>query len=186
MGEVDRNTGTGGELLVVAHFAALIVGHGAAHLAVEAVEDLGEGLGDDIRPTLTKANCRSTVACVYKNPAKHRKGLMSYRPIADKLDVTAREAEAITEMLQKPFPASSRFEDGTTVTRLAPAGKRDTDAVLRRMEIRRLVEEYDAVPSCRKLQRMLLAAGIKAGHVTVMADLKAMQLVRCVLSSGQV
>jgi hypothetical protein len=136
-----------------------------------------EAFAAEFRPALTKANCRSTVSCVYKNPAKHRKGLMSYRAIADKLDVTPREAEAITEMLRKPFPASSRFEDDTTVTRLAPAGKRDTEALLRRMEIRRLVEGFDAVPSCRKLQHMLLAAGIKAGHVTVMADLKAMQLV---------
>lgn len=121
----------------------------------------------------------------YKNPAKHRKGLMSYRAIADKLDVTPREAEAITEMLRKPFPASSRFEDGTTVTRLAPAGKRDTEALLRRMEIRRLVEGYDVVPSCRKLQHMLLVAGIKAGHVTVMADLKAMQLVGAFCPQGR-
>jgi hypothetical protein len=44
------------------------------------------------------------------------------------------------------------------------------------MEIRRLIEEHGAVPSSRQLQRMLLAAGIKAGHVTVMADLKVMYL----------
>jgi hypothetical protein len=73
----------------------------------------------------------------------------------------AWEAEAIAEMLQKPFPASSRFEDGTTVTRPAPAGRRDTEALLRRMEIRRLVEEHDAVPSCRKLQCLFLVAGSK-------------------------
>jgi hypothetical protein len=47
---------------------------------------------------------------------------------------------------------------------------------VRRLEIRRLVEEHDAIPSCRKLQRLLLAAGIRVGHVTVMTDLRLMQL----------
>jgi hypothetical protein len=135
-----------------------------------------EAFTADFRPALTKANCRSTVTCVFKNPAKHRKGFMSYRSIADKLDVSPSEAGLIADMLQKPFPASSRFEDGTRVTQVAPAGKRDTEALLRRMEIRRLIEEHGAVPSSRQLQRMLLAAGIKAGHVTVMADLKVMYL----------
>jgi hypothetical protein len=135
-----------------------------------------EAFTADFRPALTKANCRSTVTCVFKNPAKHRKGFMSYRSIADKLDVSPSEAGLIADMLQKPFPASSRYEDGTRVTRVAPAGKRDTEALLRRMEIRRLIEEHGAIPSSRQLQRLLLAAGIKAGHVTVMADLKVMYL----------
>jgi hypothetical protein len=107
---------------------------------------------------------------------------MSYRAIADKLDVTPDEAKVIADMLQKSFPASSRFEDGTRVPRVAPAGKRDTEALLRRMEIRRIIEDCGAVPSCRKLQRMLLGVGISAGHVTVMADLKVMQLAATDLS----
>jgi hypothetical protein len=135
-----------------------------------------EAFAADFRPALTKANCRSTVTCVYKNPAKHRKGLMSYRSIANKLDVKPSEAEAIADMLEKAFPASSRFEDGARVTRVARAGKRETKALLRRMELRRLIEEHGTIPSSRKLQQMLLAAGIKAGHVTVMADLKVMKL----------
>jgi hypothetical protein len=141
-----------------------------------------EAFAANFRPPLTRANCTSTVSCVYKNPGKHRKGLMSYRAIADKLDVTPDEAKVIADMLQKSFPASSRFEDGTRVPRVAPAGKRDTEALLRRMEIRRIIEDCGAVPSCRKLQRMLLGVGISAGHVTVMADLKVMQLAATDLS----
>lgn len=122
-----------------------------------------EAFAANFRPPLTRANCTSTVSCVYKNPGKHRKGLMSYRAIADKLDVTPDEATAISDMLQKSFPTSSRFDDGTRVPRVAPAGKRDMEALLRRIEIRRIVEDCGAVPSCRKLQRMLLGGRNQRG-----------------------
>jgi hypothetical protein len=77
------------------------------------------------------------------------------------------------------------YRSGEIDGELAPAGKRDTEALERRMEIRRLVEEYDTVLSCHTLQRMLQAAGIKGVHLTVMSDLKAKQLCR-VLFSAQV
>jgi hypothetical protein len=130
----------------------------------------------DCLPALAKADCRSTVTCIYKNLAGHRKGLMSYRSIAEKLDVTRGEAEVIAELLQKPFPAASRFVDGMASPGVAAISKRATNTLLRRMEIRRLVEERGSVPSSRVLQQILQSAGIKASHVTVMADLKAMQL----------
>jgi hypothetical protein len=48
VGEVDIDAGLLGEGFVVSHLGSLIEGHGAPHLAVEAVEDPGEGLGGEV------------------------------------------------------------------------------------------------------------------------------------------
>ena len=50
MGEVDVDSGVPGQGLVVSHLRSLVVGQGAAQLAVEAVEDLGEGLCGQVGP----------------------------------------------------------------------------------------------------------------------------------------
>jgi hypothetical protein len=54
MGRVDARSrhdpGVSGQGLVMSHLRALVVGHGAAQLAVEAVEDTGEGLRRRVGP----------------------------------------------------------------------------------------------------------------------------------------
>jgi hypothetical protein len=63
-------------------------------------------------------------------------------------------------------------------------GARATARMLRRIEIRKLIEERGFVPSSRALRDMLLCAGVSVGHVTVMADLRAMGLVSAVIDDS--
>ena len=102
---------------------------------------------------------------------------MRYCWIADQLDVTLYEASCISQIIGKPFPAAARFGGQTAVAAPRMIGARATALILRRIEIRKLVEEYGYVPSSRALRDMLVCAGVSVGHVTVMADLKSMGLI---------
>ena len=55
------------------------------------------------------------------------------------------------------------------------SGKRATQRLLRRLEIRKVIQELGVVPSLRMLQKMLRKVGIVVGHVTIMTDLKALE-----------
>jgi hypothetical protein len=102
---------------------------------------------------------------------------MRYCWIADQLDVTLAEASCISQIIGKPFPAAARFGGQPAVAAPRTIGARATALILRRIEIRKLVEEHGDVPSSRALRDMLLCAGVSVGHVTVMADLRAMGLI---------
>ena len=101
---------------------------------------------------------------------------MRYCWIADQLDVTPAEASCVSDIIGKPFPAASRFGGQLGVEPSRAIGLRATARVLRRIEIQKLVDAHGYVPSSRALRDMLLFAGVTVGHVTVMADLRAMGL----------
>jgi hypothetical protein len=101
---------------------------------------------------------------------------MRYCWIADQLDVTPEEASCVSGIIGKPFPAATRFGAQLDEEASRPIGARATARVLRRIEIQKLVDDHGYIPSSRALRDMLLSAGVSVGHVTVMADLRAMGL----------
>lgn len=123
-------------------------------------------------PSLAKGECLSAVKSAYK-PCVRK---MSYQAIADRLDVSPHEAQSISDNLQKEFPAAARFGVLPVIPSWRATGKRVTQRLLRRLEIRRIIQELGAVPSLRALQQMLGRVGIVVGHVTIMADLKALRV----------
>jgi len=138
----------------------------------EATRELEE-FGRTCRPPFPQAECHSAVKSAYK-----KKGAtMRYCWIADQLDVTLYEASCISQIIGKPFPAAARFGGQPAVAAPRTISARATALILRRIEIRKLVEEHGYVPSSRALRDMLLCAGVSVGHVTVMADLRAMGLI---------
>ena len=144
----------------------------AGRSRTEATRELEE-FGRTCRPPFPQAECHSAVKSAYK-----KKGTtMRYSWIADQLDVTLAEASCISQIIGKPFPAAARFGGQPGVAAPRTVGVRATALILRRIEIRKLVEEHGYVPSSRALRDMLLFAGVSVGHVTVMADLKAMGLI---------
>jgi len=78
---------------------------------------------------------------------------------------------------RKALPCAARFGGQPAVAAPRTISARATALILRRTEIRKLVEEPGYVPSSRALRDMLLCAGMSVGHVTVMADLRAMGLI---------
>jgi hypothetical protein len=144
----------------------------SGHSRKEANREL-EDFGRVCRPPFPQAQCHSAVKSAYKK----KRTTMRYCWIADQLDVTPEEASYISQKIRKPFPAASRF--GCQPSEVVPqtTSVRATARILRRIEIRKLVEEYGYVPSSRSLRDMLLCVGVSVGHVTVMADLKEMGLV---------
>jgi hypothetical protein len=138
---------------------------------MEAIGELEE-FGRVCRPPFPRTECHSAVKSAYK-----KKGItMRYCWIADQLDVTLAEASCVSDIIGKPFPAAARFGGQTVVEAPRAIGARATARVLRRIEIQRLVDQHGYVPSSRTLRDMLLCAGVSVGHVTVIADLKAMGL----------
>jgi hypothetical protein len=127
-----------------------------------------EALARACRPALPHGECLAVVRSVYKGRSRK----MSYRYIADQLAVTPAEALSISETLRKPFPAAR--EDRASAAGNIPAGPRATRCLLRRLFIRNLVEELGMVPSSRRLQLLLRSSGMEAGHVTLLADLRAL------------
>jgi len=132
-----------------------------------------EEFGRTCRPPFPQAECHSAVKSAYKK----KRTTMSYRWVADQLDVTVAEAICISQIIGKPFPAATRFGGQLAVAAPQTISARATALILRRIEIRKVVEERGYVPSSRALRDMLLCAGVSVGHVTVMADLRAMGLI---------
>jgi hypothetical protein len=144
----------------------------AGRSRTEATRELEE-FGRICRPPFPQAECHSAVKSAYK-----KKGTtMRYCWIADQLDVTLAEASCISQIIGKPFPAAARFGGQPAVAAPRTISARSTALILRRIEIRRVVEERGYVPSSRALRDMLLFAGVSVGHVTVMADLRALGLI---------
>jgi hypothetical protein len=136
--------------------------------AIRAVCEFGQACV----PPLPKGECLSAVKSAYKPSVRK----MSYQAIADRLDVSPHEAQSISDNLQKEFPAAARFGVLPVIPTWRSTGKRVTLRLLRRLEIRRITQELGCVPSLRALQQMLARVGIVVGHVTIMADLKALKV----------
>lgn len=137
----------------------------------EAIRTVCE-FGQACIPPLPKGECLSSVKSAYK-PCVRK---MSYQTIADQLDVSPHEAQSISEDLKKEFPAAARFGSLPVVPSWRATGKRVTQRLLRRLEIRRIIQVLGVVPPLRALQKMLGSVGIVVGHVTIMADLKALKV----------
>ena len=130
-------------------------------------------LAQACRPALPERECLTVVKSTFNATRKR----MSYRHIADTLDVTPGEAQIMADKIKKPFPSAARFCAGSAPPGATRAGGRATKCLLRRLEIQKLVEDSGTRPSSRQMQVMLQGVGIKVGHVTVAADL------RCLASS---
>ena len=150
-------------------FAACLKWNG--HSVSDAIRTVCE-FGQACIPPLPKGECLSAVKSAYR-PCVRK---MSYQTIADQLDVSPHEAQSISENLQKEFPAAARFGALPVVPSWRATGKRVTQRLLRRLEIRRIIQGHGVVPSLRALQQMLGRVGIVVGHVTIMADLKALRM----------
>ena len=144
----------------------------AGRSRTEATRELEE-FGRTSRPPFPQAECHSSVKSAYKK----KRTTMSFRWVADQLDVTVAEAICISQIIGKPFPAAARFGGQLAVSAPQTISARATALILRRIEIRKVVEERGYVPSSRALRDMLQCAGVSVGHVTVMADLRAMGLI---------
>lgn len=122
-------------------------------------------------PPLPNRECLSAVKSAYRVCVRK----MSYQWMANELDVTPDEALRISDALRKKFPAAARFGGGLALPGWRESGKRATQRLLRRLEIRKVIQELGVVPSLRMLQKMLRKVGIVVGHVTIMTDLKALE-----------
>jgi hypothetical protein len=137
----------------------------------ETVGEVSE-FGQTCSPPLPKGECLSAVKSAYK-PCVRK---MSYQTIADRLEINPHEAQIISVDLHTKFPSAACFGSEEVSPGWRENGKRVTQRLLRRLEIHKLIQESAAVPSLRALQRMLRQVGIVVGHVTIMADLKALRM----------
>jgi hypothetical protein len=133
----------------------------------DSVEEV-KALAQACRPALPDRECLTAVQSAYKATVKK----MSYRYIADSLDVTPWEAQLVSDKIKKTFPSAARFCAESAASHVTQHGGRATRRLLRRLEIQKLVEDSDTQPSSRRLQAMLQGVGIKVGHVTVATDLR--------------
>jgi len=123
-------------------------------------------------PQLSDSECMGAIKSAYKKAMRK----MSYAWMADVLDVVPEEAAVISQRIEKPFPAASRF-GGAAAIPVVPGESREAKIGRRRAEIRKIAEAVGSVPSCRLMRDMLLAAGIEVGHVTVASDYKILKLI---------
>jgi hypothetical protein len=140
-------------------------------------------MAQDCRPPLSEGAIDSAVTQAYK---KHPNGsvrsvVLSYGTLADALEISPLEAEAISQAIGgKMFPSAARFNAHVRVT--SPAGKKVNRAECRRADIRALLDQQapSAVPSCRAMAKLLLEySGIQVSHLTVRADYADLGLSRC-------
>jgi hypothetical protein len=97
--------------------------------------------------------------------------------LADQLDVSASEAEIVSQNIGKPFPAATHFACAP-VTKISGELTRKNVIFWRRQLIREIIQEAGNDPSLRKMEeQMRRQHGFEMSYVTVKADYAAMGIV---------
>jgi hypothetical protein len=143
----------------------------------EAIFDMGA----HCQPPLSPGECTRAV----KQALKAKTVKLSYRTIAECLDVDPHEAEVITQALygnvrsgdHRFFPAAARFGDLQPTTTNTGGEFRATKKVRREEYIQQIVRENGWVPPIREMARQLEARGVYASIGTLHADYKKLGLV---------
>jgi hypothetical protein len=137
-------------------------------------------MGNQCEPPLSEGECRRAAmqACRAKSVR------LSYRTMADDLDVHPSEAEVVTQILygntrsgdHRFFPAASRF--GTVQPITTPSGGqfRETKRAARERAILQVVHEAPTVPSIREMMRKLEAMGVPASIGTLQKEYRRLGL----------
>jgi hypothetical protein len=132
-------------------------------------------MGRDCKPPLSQAACRGAVDQAYK-PRRGKKP-PRYQTLANDLDVSAGEAEIVTQTIGKPFPAATRLAC-TPVTKISGELTREELIRGRRWLIRKIIQDVGNVPSLREMAKQLfLRYGFETSYVTVKADYAAMRII---------
>jgi hypothetical protein len=125
------------------------------------------------RPPLSGSECVGAVKSVWKQ----RSFKLSYHRMADLLKVSPREAEVISQMIRRPFPAATSFASCPPAVSLAREQKLVERQAERRLKIRLIANHLGQPPSYRAMKSMLFERGTSASHVTIKADYEALGLV---------
>ena len=127
------------------------------------------------RPPLIVSACDATIRGVYKYPRGKCK--ISYHIMADTLDIIPEEAEAISQVIGRPFPAAVRFGKLEPMTTQTGGETRVTKQVNRRERIMAIIQAKRVIPSYRAMKTLLYDLGIETSHITIKADYEALGLV---------
>jgi len=140
-------------------------------------------MGSHCDPPLSPRECLGALKSGYKT----RRPKLSYKTMADQLDVSPAEAEILSQVLygacqpgdRRFFPAAERFGQVEPITNSAGQDNRKTKRSIRHEVITAIVMKRSGrVPSVREMQKELLLAGsIEASLGSLHADYKALGLV---------
>jgi hypothetical protein len=138
-------------------------------------------MGAQCKPSLSDGDCRRAV----EQACKVRTTKVSYRTLADILDINPREAEIITQALygnvrsgdHRFFPAAARFGDVQPVNTAGGDDFRGTKKARREQGILQIVRESGSVPPIREMMRRLEAIGISASIGTLHKEYRRLGLV---------
>lgn len=147
----------------------------AVNVTRQEASDRVLSMGKACKPSLRPSACLGAVNEAYK-PRKGKKP-PRYQTLADDLDVTADEAEIVSQNLGKPFPAAKRCASAP-VTKISGESTREYLGSERRRLIHEIIGDLGSVPSLRRMASLLfLRYGFDTSYVTVKADYAAMDIV---------
>src|SRR6202035_1285841 len=104
------------------------------------------------KPVFRASECKSAVKSAFNRKYRDH---VSFRHMAESLDVSPDEAALVSRVTRRSFPAASRFGPQPTVKK--PTNRRERTAE-RRIQIGRILVEQGVVPSLRNMQKMLNSA----------------------------
>jgi hypothetical protein len=132
-------------------------------------------MGKKCRPPLSAWRCRGAI----KSGVKPKMRKIKYQTVADRLEVRPEEAEIISQTIEKPYPAASRFGYIAQPTNPNLKETRASRQSARRHEIKTIIENEETrnQPSLRAMKALLFSRGIEVSHVTIRADYKALGFV---------
>ncbi len=129
-------------------------------------------MGRKCRPALSAWRQRAAIKSAFK--AKMRK--IRYQTLANWLDVGIWEADKISTVIAKPFPAAARFGYTGNPSLTVKNGTRASRQSARHHEIKSIIGglSCEAPPSSREMQGLLSNRGVRVSHVTICSDYKAL------------
>jgi hypothetical protein len=138
-------------------------------------------MGKRCSPSLSNGECRLALKSGYNT----RKRKLSYKTVADLLDVSPAEAECISQMLygtspagdRRFFPAAQRFGAMMPITNPSGDPTRRTKKLILDEAIDGVLSATGHVPSIRVMQCELLKGGCQVGVGTLQRRYKALGLV---------
>jgi hypothetical protein len=129
-------------------------------------------MGRKCRPALSAWRQRAAIKSAFET----KMWKIRYQTLADWLDVGIWEADAISNVIAKPFPAAARFGYTANPSFTVKDGTRASRQSARRHEIKSIIAGLNTTspPSSREMQGLLSNRGIGVTHVTICADYKAL------------
>jgi hypothetical protein len=138
-------------------------------------------MGRQCDPQLSPGECIRAA----KQARKATRVRLSYRTVADELDVSPPEAEVLTQMLygntrpgdRRFFPAATRFGNLQPVTTTLGGDLRSTKSAIRQTAILRVVSSSPEIPSIREMMRQLEGIGVETSIGTLQKEYKRLGLI---------